>query len=70
MKKYIRICNCCGNTFEMDRDYQTICLFCNRKMQREFAYWYNNNFRNTPKRRLELDKELIKLRYDKDIIKL
>jgi hypothetical protein len=67
MKKYIRICNCCGNTFETDIDNQTICLFCHRKMLHDFSFWHNYIFRNTPNRRLELDKEFIKLRYGKDI---
>jgi hypothetical protein len=67
MKKYIRICNCCGNTFETDKDKQTVCLFCYRKMQHDFGYWYNYTFGNPPNRRLELDKEFIKLRYGVDI---
>ena len=67
MKQYIRICNCCGNTFETDKDNQTICLFCYRKMLNDFSFWYNYIFRNRPDRWLELDKEFIKLRYGKDI---
>lgn len=30
MKKYINICNCCGNTFETDKDKQDVCLFCKK----------------------------------------
>jgi predicted amidophosphoribosyltransferase len=40
MKKYIRICDCCGNTFETDKDIQIVCLFCYRKMQHDFEFWY------------------------------
>jgi hypothetical protein len=67
MKKYIRICDCCGNTFETDKDNQTVCLFCYRKMLHDFAFWYNYKFGNPPNRCLKLDKEFIKLRYGKDI---
>ena len=38
MKMYIRICDCCGNTFETDKDKQTVCLFCHRKMLHDF--WF------------------------------
>jgi hypothetical protein len=57
MKKYIRICDCCGNTFETDKDNQTVCLFCYHKMLHDFSFWYNYVF----------DKEFIKLRYGKEI---
>ena len=40
MKMYIRICDCCGNTFETDKDKQTVCLFCHRKMLHDFWFWY------------------------------
>lgn len=50
MKKYIRICNCCGNTFETDKDKQTVCLFCFRKMQHDFEFWYKYVFGNPPNR--------------------
>jgi hypothetical protein len=67
MKKYIRICDCCGNTFETDKDNQTTCLFCYHKMLHDFSFWYNYIFRNHPNRWLELDNEFIKLRYGNDI---
>lgn len=44
MKKYIRVCNCCGNTFETDKDKQTVCLFCHHKMRTDFDFWYRYMF--------------------------
>lgn len=40
MKKYIRVCAACGNTFETDHDKQTVCFFCYHKMITEFNFWY------------------------------
>lgn len=38
MKKYIRICDCCGNTFETDNNRRMTCRFCNERM------WCDNMF--------------------------
>jgi hypothetical protein len=67
MKKYIRICNCCGNTFETDKDKQTVCLFCYRKMQYDFEFWYKYVFGETEWRHLALYTKFIKSRYGVDI---
>lgn len=67
MKKYIRICDCCGNTFETDKDKHTVCLFCYRKMLYDFGFWYKYAFGKPLGRHLELDKEYIKKQFGKDI---
>lgn len=67
MKKYIRICDCCGNTFETDKDNQTVCLFCHHKMLHYFLFWHNYVLGNSPNRHSVLDTKFIKLRYGKDI---
>lgn len=61
MKKYIRVCNCCGNTFETDKDKQTVCLFCYHKMRTDFDFWYRYIVRlHAAYPVLVLDKEYIK----------
>ena len=60
MKKFIRICHCCGNTFETDKDNQTICLFCHRKMLNDFSFLYN----------YMLDNGFIKLRFNHETLRL
>lgn len=60
MKKYIRVCNCCGNTFETDKDKQTVCLFCYHKMRTNFNFWYRYIVRIHAGPSLVLDEEYIK----------
>ena len=61
MKKYIRVCNCCGNTFETDKDKQTVCLFCYHKMRTDFDFWYRYMVRlQAASPVLVLDEEYIK----------
>lgn len=36
MKRYIKRCEYCGNTFETDNNRQDICNFCNKERT---AYW-------------------------------
>lgn len=67
MKKYIRTCDCCGNTFETDKDNQTVCLFCYRKMTHDFEFWYKYILGERSPRGLVLYTEFIKSRYSKDI---
>ena len=65
MKKYIRVCNCCGNTFETDKDKQTVCLFCYHKMRTDFDFWYRYMVRLYGRFSLVLDKEYTKRRWEK-----
>ena len=65
MKKYIRVCMCCGNTFETDKDKQTVCLFCYHKMRTDFDFWYRYMARLYGRFPLVLDKEYIKRRWGK-----
>lgn len=38
MKKYIRICHCCGNTFETDM-MTNCCKSCSDKMEMDFRFY-------------------------------
>lgn len=38
MKKYIRICNCCGNTFETDMMVKC-CKSCSDRMKSDFFFY-------------------------------
>lgn len=40
MKKYIRICNCCGNTFETDMMVKC-CKSCSDRMKSDFLFYKN-----------------------------
>ena len=64
MKKYIRICNCCGNTFETDM-MVSYCKSCSARIRIDSLFYkvldiYKMNG-------LILDTEYRKLRYGKDI---
>jgi hypothetical protein len=63
MKKYIRICNCCGNTFETDKDNQTVCLFCYHKMLHDFEFWYKYVSGKPQRRRFALYTKFMMSRY-------
>lgn len=67
MKKYIRVCMCCGNTFETDKDKQTVCLFCYHKMRTDFDFWRRYMVRPFAAP-LVLDQEYIKRRWGKKIL--
>lgn len=38
MKKYIRICNCCGNTFETDMMVK-YCKSCSNRIRRDSLFY-------------------------------
>lgn len=40
MKKYIRVCDCCGNTFETDMTVKC-CKFCSDRMKSDFLFYKN-----------------------------
>lgn len=39
MKRYIKVCRKCGNTFETDNPNQRECLFCLDKQMRKITQW-------------------------------